>query len=175
MPGSQTPFRLQREVINPLDDGCELVEAVLHWSAGQHQTVRRVQAFHGECGLGRPVLDTLGFVQHHDVGRPVVNGVDIANQLLVVPQEKPATAPRERGAALSGSAVDDGGGRVSKELPLPKPLRLERGGNDEQATADAARVPEGMTGSNRLRGLPSPMSSARSSRPRTKNRSTPSR
>ena len=44
-------------------------------------------------------------------------------------------APLERRAALSRGAVDRGGGRVSKELPLPQPLGFERSGDDEQATA----------------------------------------
>jgi len=47
-------------------------------------------------------------------------------------------ASLERGAALGGTAIDDEGGSVGEELPLSKPLGLERRGNDEQATADAA-------------------------------------
>jgi hypothetical protein len=38
-------------------------------------------------------------------------------------------------------------------LPLAQPLRLERGGYDEETTADAAGVPEGVTGGNGLRRL----------------------
>ena len=156
VPRGQAPFRLQREVVDPLDDRRELVEPVLHRRAGQHEAVRRIQALHGECGLGRPVLDPLGLVEHDDVRRPVANDVDVTNELLVVPQEESAATRLERGAALGGRPVDDGGGRVGEELPLTKPLRLERGGNDEQAAADAAGVPQGVAGGNRLRGLAEP-------------------
>ena len=69
VPRGQAPFRLQREVVDPLDDRRELVEPVLHRCAGQHETVRRIQALHGERGLGRPVLDPLGLVEHDDVRR----------------------------------------------------------------------------------------------------------
>ena len=67
--------------------------------------------------------------------------VNVANELLVVPQKESATALVERRAALGGRPVDDGGRRVGKGLPLTKPLRLERGRDDEQAAPDAARVP----------------------------------
>ena len=84
---------------------------------------------------------------------PVANNVDVANELLVVPQEKSASARVERGTALGGSALDHGGGRVREELPLTQPLRLERGGYDHETTADTAGVPEGVAGGNRLRRL----------------------
>jgi len=153
VPRGQAPFRLQREVVDPLDNRRELVEPVLHRCAGQHETVRRIQALHGERGLGRPVLDPLGLVEHDDVRRPLANDLEIANELLVIPQQESAPARLERGAALTGRAIDDGGGSVGEELPLPKPLRLERRGHDDQTTADTAGVPEGVASGNRLRGL----------------------
>ena len=153
VPRGQAPFRLQRQVVDPLDDRRELVEPVLHRRAGQHQTVRRIQALHRQRRLRRPVLDPLRLVEHDDVRRPVANDVDVANELLVVAQEESAPTRLERGAALGGRPVDDGGGRVGEGLPLTKPLRLERGGDDDEATADAAGVPEGVAGGDRLRGL----------------------
>ena len=153
VPRGQAPFRLQREVVDPLDNRRELVEPVLHRRAGQHETVRRIQALHRQRGLGRPVLDPLGLVEHDDVRRPLANDVDVANELLVVAQKESAPARLERGAALGGRALDDGGGSVGEELPLTKPLRLERGGDDDETTADTAGVPEGVAGGNRLRGL----------------------
>jgi hypothetical protein len=84
---------------------------------------------------------------------PRANDVDVANELLVVPQEESAPTRLERDAALGGRPLDDGGWSVSEGLPLTKPLRLERGGNDEKTAADSAGVPEGVAGSDRLRGF----------------------
>ena len=153
VPRGQAPFRLQRQVVDPLDNRGELVEPVLHRRAGQHEAVRRIQALHGERGPGRPVLDPLGLVEHDDVRRPLANDVEVANKLLVVAQKESAPARLERGAALAGRALDEGGGSVGEELPLAKPLRLERGGHHDEATADAAGVPERVAGGDRLRGL----------------------
>ena len=86
-------------------------------------------------------------------GAPVANDVDVANELLVIHQEESAPTRLERGATLGGRPVDDGSGNVGEELPLTKPLRLERGGNDEQAAPDAAGVPERVADGDRLRGL----------------------
>ena len=153
VPRGQAPFRLERQVIDPLDDRRQLVQPVFHGRTGQHETVRGVQALDGERGLGRPVLDPLSLVKHDDVRRPLANDVDVANELLVIPQKESALARLERGAALAGCPVDDGGGSVGEQLPLTKPLRLERSGHHEEATANAARLPESVAGSNRLRGL----------------------
>src|SRR3970282_637597 len=106
----------------PLDDRREPVEPVLHRCAGQHETVRRIEALHGERGPGCPVLDPLGLVEYDDVRPPLTNDVEVAKKLLVIGQKESSPARLERGAALAGSALDDGGGRVGEELPLPKPL-----------------------------------------------------
>ena len=153
VPRGQAPLRLQRHVVDPLDDRRQLVDPVLHRRAGQHETVRRIQALDRQRRLRRPVLDPLRLVEHDEVRRPAANDVNVANELLVVAQEESAPTRLERGAALGGRAVDDGGGRVGEGLPLAKPLRLERGGDDDEATADAAGVPERVAGGNRLRGL----------------------
>jgi len=154
VPWHQAPFRLQREVIHPLDDRRQILDPVLHWRPGQHQAVRRIELLHRQRGLGRPVLHPLGLVEHDDVGVPVPDDVEVAEELLVVGQEESPAAGLECRAALAGIAVDHGGGGIGEELPLTKPLRLEGGGNDEQPAIDAPRVPQGVAGSDRLRGLP---------------------
>jgi hypothetical protein len=58
------------------------------------------------------------------------------------------------GTTVSRVAVDHLGGSVGEEPPLAEPLGLERGGDDEQPPADAARVPEGVAGGDRLGRLP---------------------
>src|SRR5206468_4967049 len=138
------------------------------------EAVRWIQAFHGERGLGRPVLDPLGFVEHDDVRRPVAHDVEVANELLVIPEEESTPARLERGAALGGRAVDEGGGRVGEKLPFTKPLRLERGWHDEEAAGTRPVCQSAWQAAIACAVLPSPMSSARSRRPRTKKRSTPS-
>ena len=61
--------------------------------------------------------------------------------MLVVAQEETPTARVERRAALGGSAIDDCRRSIREELPLTKPLGLERGGDHEQPTADATDAP----------------------------------
>ena len=153
VPRRQAPFRLQRQVVHPLHDRRELVEPVLHRRARQDEPVRGIQSLHGARGLGRPVLDPLGLVEHDDVRGPVANHVEVANELLVVAQEESPAARVECGAALGGTAVDDRRRGIREELPLAKPLGLERGGDHEQPTADAAGPPEGVAGGDGLRGL----------------------
>ena len=154
MPWHQAPLRLQREVVHPLDDRRQLVDPVLHRRPGQDQTEGRIELLHREGGLGRPVLDSLGLVEHDEVRVPVADDSQIAEELFIVDHEEPAAARVERRAALAGVAVDHGGGRVGEEPPLAEPLGLERGGDDEQPTPDAARVPERVAGGDGLRGLP---------------------
>ena len=73
--------------------------------------------------------------------------------MLVVAQEESPAARVERRAALDGSAIDDGRRSIREELPLAKPLRLERGWDHEQPTADASGAPEDMARGDGLRGL----------------------
>jgi hypothetical protein len=156
VPRRQTPFRLQGEVVDPFDNGRELVEPVLHRRAGEDEAVPWSQALHGERGLRRPVLDPLGLVQHDDVRVPVVDDVHVPEELFVVRHQEPTAARIEGGPTLDGSPFHDRGGSVREELPLANPLRLERRRNDQQATADAAGAPQGVAGGNRLRGLAEP-------------------
>ena len=78
----------------------------------------------------------------------------VADELFVVGQEEASAARVKGGAALGRVSVDDRGRRVAEHLPLAKPLRLERGGDDEEATTDATRAPEGVAGGDGLGRLP---------------------
>ena len=151
--GTRRHFGFQREVVHPLDDGGQLVDPVLHRRAREHQPKRRIELLHREGRLGRPVLDALGLVEHDEVRVPLAHDVHVAEELFVVGHEKPPAARVEGGASLGGVAVDHGGRRVGEQLPLAQPLGFERGGDDQQAAADAARVPERVAGGDRLRGL----------------------
>ena len=46
----------------------DLVDAVLDRRAREHEGVAAAQAFDGLRGLGAPVLDALGLIEHDDVG-----------------------------------------------------------------------------------------------------------
>src|SRR3989442_1566866 len=116
-------------------------------------TSRWIGLLQGEGRLGRAVRDAVGLVEHDEVRVPLAHDVHVAEELFVVGHEEPAAARVERGAALGGIAVDHGGRRVGEQLPLAEPLGLERGGDDQQAAADAPRVPERVAGGDRLRGL----------------------
>jgi hypothetical protein len=151
--GARRHFGSSARVVDPLDNRRQLVKAVLHRRARQHEAIRRIQALDGQRGLGRPVLDPLRLVEDDDVRGPFADEIEVTNELLVIPQEESAPAGLDRGLALAGRPLDDGRGRVGEELPFTEPLKLQRGRHDDQPAADAARVPEGMTGGNRLRGL----------------------
>ena len=154
VPGHESPLRLERQIVHPLDDRRQLVDPVLHRRSRQDQAIRGVELLHGQRGLGRPVLDPLSLIQNDEVRVPVADHVQVADQLLVVGHQESAAAFAECRAPLPGVAIDHGGGGVGEELPLAKPLRLERGGDDQEPSAETAGVPEGVARGDRLRGLP---------------------
>ncbi len=71
----------------------KLVNPVLDGRAGEHEGVTAAETFDGLGRLRAPVLDPLGFIQHHDVGPEA--GVDfqpVSQHLLVVDDGKEAVA-----------------------------------------------------------------------------------
>ena len=61
--------RAEQLRIEVLDDGIELVDAVLERRAGQHEGMRSAQLLDAPRRLGLPVLDALRLVEDDDVGR----------------------------------------------------------------------------------------------------------
>ena len=148
--GTQPPLGLERHVVDPFDDRRQLVDPVLHRSAGQDQAITRRQPFHRQRGLGRPVLDPLRLVEHDQVGVPSPDDLEVAEQLLIIDDQEPFLALGVGGLAFLGRAVDDLDRQVGKHLPFPGPLRLQARRGDDQAAANAAGPPEDVAASDRL-------------------------
>ena len=71
--------------VEELDDGVDLVDAVLDRRAGEHEGVAASQALDGHGGLGLPVLDALGLVENDHIR--CQGGIDLVHiraDLLVV-------------------------------------------------------------------------------------------
>ena len=153
---AQAPFRLEGHVVDPFDDGGQLVDAVFHRRAGEHEAISRRQAFDGEGGLGRPVLDALRLVKHDQFGVPAADGLEVAEELFVIDDEKAGGTARVSGLAFLRRAIDDVDGQVRERRPLASPLRFEAGRRDDQAAADAAAVPQDVTARDRLRCFSQP-------------------
>ncbi len=152
----QPPLGLERHVVDPLDDRRQLVDPVFHRRAGQHQAIQRRQPLDREGGLGRPVLDPLRLVEHDQVGVPAPDDFEVAEQLLIIDDEKPLLALGVGGLAFVGRAVDDLDRQVGEHLPFASPLGLQAGRRDDQAAADAAGPPEDVAAGDRLGGLSQP-------------------
>ena len=97
--------------IKEIHERVEFVNAVLDGCAGKHESVTAAQAFDGLGGLGAPVLDALGFIQHDDVGlEPRVDLQRIGQHLLVVDNSEERRRVRR---SRSNEAVLDFGFRIS--------------------------------------------------------------
>ncbi len=149
----QPPLRLQRQVVDPLDDRGQLVDPVLHRRAGQHQAVGRRQPLDRQRRLGRPVLDPLRLVEHDQVGIPGPDDLQVAEELLVIDDEEALFSRGVERLPDIGRAVDDLDGQVGEHGPFAGPLGLEAGRRDDQAAADPPALPEDAARRDGLRGL----------------------
>ena len=70
--------------IEEIDDGVELVNAVLDGRAGEHEGVAALEALDRLGGFCGPVLDALGFVEDDDVGLEALVDVEAINDDLLV-------------------------------------------------------------------------------------------
>ena len=82
--GGKPPLGFKGHLIDPFDNGSQLLDPVFHRRAGEDQAVWRIEPFDRERRLGGPVLDPLGFVEHDQVGIPVADGLQVAEKLLVI-------------------------------------------------------------------------------------------
>ena len=125
--GAQAPFRFQGHVVDPLDDRSQFVDAVFHRRSGEHQAILWRQAFDRKGCLGRPVFDPLCLVKHNQFGVPAPDGLHVAQELLVVDDEKPSATAGVSGLPVLGRTVDDVYGQIRERRPLASPLRFETG------------------------------------------------
>ena len=141
--------------VEEIDERVEFVDAVFEGSAGENEGVAAAQAFDGLGGLGGPVLDALGLVEHDDVGPEA--GVDlqgVGHDLLVVDErEERRVGGGVMGEAGEPAAVDDPLGEGGEAADLFLPFSLERGGGDDEHAAGAAEAVEKGAGGDGLDGL----------------------
>ena len=77
--------RAEQGRVEEIHQRIQFVDAVLDGRAGEDEGVAAAQAFDGLGGFGAPVLDALGFVQHHDVRpQPRVDVQRVGQHLLVI-------------------------------------------------------------------------------------------
>ncbi len=148
--GTQAPLRLQSPVVDPLDDRCQFLDAVLHRRAGEHQAIGGRQALDRQGGLGRPVLDALRLVEHDEVRGPEANRLQVAEDLLIIDDEDTGACGTVTLLPLGGGTVDDRDRKLGEQGPLARPLRFERRRGDDQSTADTASAPEDVAAGDRL-------------------------
>lgn len=106
--------------IEEVDDGVELVDAILDGGACQDEGVAAVQALHGPRRQGTPVLDALGLVEHNDVGPQVraASGLQRLRTLSLRPRvQRLGTAARHHRTACEAAP---GAGRCT---PAPTMCR----------------------------------------------------
>ena len=141
--------------VEVVHDGAKLIEAVLDGRAGEHKCVTGAEAFDREGGLCSPILDTLGLVEHDDIGTEVlVDLVEVGDDLLVVHDgEKGRVRLRVKAKAGRLAAENQAEGKGGEAADLLLPLALERrGGDKEHATGVAEAVEQG-AGGDGLGGL----------------------
>ncbi len=79
--------------------------------------------------------------------------VEVAEELLIIDDEKALLARRVQGLAGIGRTVHDLDGEVGEHRPFSGPLRLEAGGRDDEPASDPPAPPEDVARGDRLRGL----------------------
>ena len=128
----------------------------IRFSIGVPVSTRRyggVRPLDRERGLRRPVLDPLRLVEHHQIGGPLPDDVEVSDQLLIVDDEDSRSTGPVPLLAFRWGAVDDGDGHVGKPGPFAGPLRLEAGRGDDQSAPDPPGAPEDVACRDRLRRL----------------------
>jgi hypothetical protein len=103
--------------------------------------------------LGLPVLDPLGLVEDHEIGRVFLNDRQVAEQLLVVDEQHPVRAAPVQPGAVVRVTVDGDKLEIGERPPLARPLRLERRRDHHEGSADLRASKQRVTRRDRLRGL----------------------
>lgn len=136
--------------IQELDDGVEIVDAVLQRRAGQDEGVPALQALDRLRRLGAPVLDPLRLVQDDRVRRQqALEVLAVGHHLLVVGQVEEGALPVL--AQPRGPGSDHRHRRQVGELgDLLLPLGLERDRADHQHPLDPLEPPQQLAGGDRL-------------------------
>ena len=114
-----------------------------------------MQALDGLGGLGGPVFDALGLVEHDDVGAEVLVDVEgVGDDLLVVDDgEKRRATVGIVVCTDRARAVDDALGEGGEFPDLFLPLGLERGGGDDEDALGFSQVMEQGAGGDGLDGF----------------------
>ena len=137
----QAPGGAEPVLVDELDDGNQLFEPVLKRRAGEHDGVRAGDAPERARRDGVPVLDALRLVDDHDVGRPVVDQIEVARKRFVVRDLGPAALLRNIGVLLlarRAQTVDHLRLACAEAGDLALPLVLERRGADDEHALGAA-------------------------------------
>ncbi len=150
----ESPLRRQRDVVDPIEDGSELVESILHRRPGEDEPVFGVEALHRLGRLRRVVLDALRFVDHDDVGRHRAHPSFVAEELLVIEENEARAVLVEEPLSFVRRAVEQGHGRLRDLAPFAKPLRLQARGDDDEPFPNRLRREESVASRDRLHGLP---------------------
>ena len=162
--------RPQHRRVKEPHQGEEFVDAVFDGGAGEHESIAAAQSFDGLSGLGVPVLDALGFVEHHNI-RPqmLIDIQGVSQHLFVVDDGKERTRSLLAFCSWRAFAAGAGGviglqprqaatvnqliGEVRKALDLFLPLRLERRGRYDQHTRGLPKPMQQSAGGNGLDGF----------------------
>ena len=145
--------RTEQLGIQKLDDGVDLVDAILQRGAGEDECIATAQPLDRVRGLGLPVLDALRLVQDDDVRlQEIEDLVAVGQNLLVVAEREEGStsvccAPREEIAEYHAR------GQLGETGDLLFPLRLQRHGRHHEHALDAAQLAQQGAGGDRLHGL----------------------
>ena len=147
--------RAESAVIHKLDDAVQLFELVLQRRPGENHGVWRDEFLHCPGGFRFPIFDPLGLVEHHHVGFPFVQQVQVANHLLVVDQLVEALPGIEFLAGVL-QPLDHLHRPVGELANLRFPLVFHTRRCDDQHPVDAPFPGEDLDRGHGLDGLPQP-------------------
>ena len=117
--------RAEAEAVDKLNDGDKLFQAVLQGRAGEDDGIRRLHFFDGPGHARGPVLDTLRFVQNHQVGSELFDEIEVRVDGVII-EDLVRRRILKLTFALRAQPGDDLRRALGEFLDFALPLVLER-------------------------------------------------
>ena len=138
--------------IHELEEGVEIIQAVLHGRPREHEQEPGGDGPQGGGGAGAEILRPLGLVQDEHIGVEILQAGQFAPGQLVVQHFVGGIRGEGRGATGAPAAHDHGLG-PGVALDLRGPLVLERGHGDHHDAAGLPAGPQAFAGGQGLHRL----------------------
>ncbi len=134
------PLRRQYFGIDEIHDRIQVQQAIFQRRAWNHQRMFLGNRFHRMGGLGVVIFDALRFVQNDHIGRMLDDGGNIAQDRLVIGDEKIGIWSAVDLAPVFPKPLHNHGLLMRKTLDFLFPLIFQGGGTDNQRAIEIVNI-----------------------------------